>query len=484
MNVPFILDRRATVPLHRQIYGAWRDGILSGRFRRGERVPSSRAFAGAYDVARVTVTAAYDQLLAEGYFETKRGSGTFVSSELPDEALRPARVTRVVAAAPATARLSAYGGRLGAIVQRSSSRHPINLSDSSPDLTCFPSVLWRRLVLRHLRRPSPAVFGYAVNPAGHEPLRREIARYLARARAVRCSYEQVIVVNGSQQALELCVRLLLDPGDEAAVESPGYLGARQLLAAHGARLVPLPVTTVGASLERLTERTRLVHVTPSHQFPTGVSMTLARRLELLEWARSRRAIVIEDDYDSEYRYSGPPLPAMHGLSTGANVIYLGTFSNVMFPGLRIGYLVVPPALAGPFSTAKWLADRNTAMLEQAALADFIAEGHLDRHVRRMRRIYKRRRDVLLDALARHFGDAAAIRGDAAGMHMSVRFRAAAAMQARAERQGVHLAGSGVYYLGRAPANEFLLGFSAISERMIRDGIRRLALTAGTHLPIK
>jgi GntR family transcriptional regulator/MocR family aminotransferase len=222
-----------------------------------------------------------------------------------------------------------------------------------------------------------------------------------------------------------------------------------------------------------------VHVTPSHQFPTGVSMTLGGRLELLEWARSRGAVVLEDDYDSEYRYTGPPLPAMHSLAAGATVIYLGTFSTVMFPGLRLGYVVVPPALAGPFSTAKWLADRHTPTLEQAALADFMAEGHLDRHVRRMRRLYKRRRDVLLDALERHFGDAVTIRGDAAGMHMSVRFRAAAAVRARAAQQGIHLAGSGAYYLGKAPADEFLLGFSAISERMIRVGIRRLALTDGT-----
>jgi GntR family transcriptional regulator/MocR family aminotransferase len=476
MSVPFVLDRRSVLPLHRQIYGAWRDGILSGRFRRGERVPASRTFALTYGVARVTVTAAYDQLLAEGYFETRRGSGTFVSSEIPDDALRPVVIKRTVAAPPASARLSAFGGRLGAIGQRPSSHLPINLSDASPDLTRFPSALWRRLVSRHLRHPSPAVFGYAASPAGHEPLRREIATYLARARAVRCSPDQIFVVNGSQQALDLCVRVLLDPGEEVAVENPGYLGVRQLLTAHGARLVALPVTSAGVSLERLTDRTRLVHVTPSHQFPTGVSMTLGRRLELLEWARSRGAVVLEDDYDSEYRYTGPPLPAMHSLAAGANVIYLGTFSNVMFPGLRLGYVVVPPALAGPFSTAKWLADRHTPMLEQAALADFMAEGHLDRHVRRMRRLYKRRRDVLLDALKRHFGDAVTIRGDAAGMHMSVRFRAAAAVRARAAQQGIHLAGSSAYYLGKAPANEFLLGFSAISERMIRAATRRLKLT--------
>jgi len=487
MNISFVLDRTSKVPLHRQIYDAWRAGILSGRFHGGERVSSSRAFAAAYDVARVTVTAAYDQLLAEGYFETRHGSGTFVSSELPDDVLRPIRVASSSQGVIRGIRLSRYGSRLGEIQRLPASRRPLNLSNVGPDLSCFPFPLWRRIVSRHLRRASPAVFDQRAQPAGHEGLREAIANQLARSRAVRCSPEQVIIVSGSQQALDLCARILLDPGAEAAVEEPGYPGARQLFLAQGASLRTLPVTETGASIDGLTNRTRLVHVTPSHQFPTGVSMSLARRLALIEWARKRGAVVLEDDYDSEYRYSGPPLPAMQSLADGVSVIYIGTCSNVMFRGLRIGYLVVPGDLIAPFTAAKWLADRHTTLLEQAALADFLEEGHLERHVRRMRRLYKHRRDVLLEELHRHFGADATIRGDAAGMHMTVTFRAGSAVRARALRAGVHLAGTEVYYMSNPQPTSSSSAFrplaNAPSARASNASLRiRLGIPAGVIRP--
>jgi GntR family transcriptional regulator/MocR family aminotransferase len=474
MSIPFVLDRASATPLHRQIYDRWRTGILGARFRRGERVPSSRAFADTYGVSRITVTAAYDQLVAEGYFETKHGSGTFVSQELPDDVSRPIRVKAPASKAPRRIRLSAYASRLGAIRQLPASAHPLNLSDVSPDLSRFPFALWRRLISRHLKQASPGIFSHRAGPAGHAGLREEIAAYLARARAVQCSPDQIVIVSGSQQALDLCARLLLDPGDEAAVEEPGYPGARQLFLAHGAMLKSMPVTAAGVEIGGLTARTRLAHVTPSHQFPIGVSMSLARRLELIEWARTHGAVILEDDYDSEYRYSGPPLPAMHGLADGSGVIYIGTFSNVMFRGLRVGYLVVPKELVAPFTTAKWMADRHSPLVEQAALADLLREGHLERHIRRMRRLYKHRRDVLLEALDKHFGDRAIVRGDAAGLHMTVRFKGAGDLRAHAERQGVRLSSSDIYYLLKPAANEFIFGFSAATERTIREAVKRLA----------
>jgi GntR family transcriptional regulator / MocR family aminotransferase len=473
VTVPFVLDRASPTPLHRQIYDRWRAGILGGRFRRGERVPSTRAFADTYGVSRITVTAAYDQLLAEGYFETRIGSGTFVSQELPDEALRPIRVPKAAAKPARPIRLSTYASRLGGIRQLPPARHPLNLSNVSPDLSRFPFPLWRRLIARHLKQARPEIFDHRAAPTGHAGLREAIVAYLGRARAVRCEPDQVIVVNGSQQALDLCARLLLDPGDLAAVEEPGYPGAKQLFLAHGATVKALPVTDSGVSLEGLPARTRLVHMTPSHQFPTGVSMSLARRLEWIEWARQAGAVLLEDDYDSEYRYSGPPLPAMHGLADGG-IIYIGTFSNVMFRGLRVGYLVVPKDLVEPFRVAKWMADRHTPLVEQAALADFLRDGHLERHVRRMRRLYKHRRDALLEALDRYFGRRALVRGDAAGLHMTVRFSGTGNLAARAERNGVGLSSSDIYYLAKPVANEFILGFSAETERTLREGIRRLA----------
>jgi GntR family transcriptional regulator / MocR family aminotransferase len=479
VTVPFVLDRAGGTPLHRQIYDRWRAAILGGHFRSGERVPSTRAFAETYRVSRVTVTAAYDQLLAEGYFETRIGAGTFISQELPDEALRPSRVTRSAPTPVRGIRLSAFASRLDRIRQLPPSSHALNLSNVSPDLARFPFPLWRRLISRHLKEGRPEIFDHRAAPTGHPGLREAIVGYLGRARAVRCEPEQVVVVSGSQQALDLCARLLLDPGDEVAVEEPGYPGARQLFLAHGATLRTLPVMDGGVSIEGLSAPARLVHLTPSHQFPTGVSMSLARRLEWIEWARTSGAVLLEDDYDSEYRYSGPPLPAMHGLADGAGIdsaiIYIGTFSNVMFRGLRVGYLVVPKDLVEPFRVAKWLADRHTPLVEQAALADFLNEGHLERHVRRMRRLYKRRRDALLESLDRHFGRRAFVRGDAAGLHMTVRFSGAGNLVAHAAQHDVHLSSSDIYYMARPTRSEFILGFSAESERALREGVRRLAL---------
>jgi GntR family transcriptional regulator / MocR family aminotransferase len=474
VQAPIVINRGSAVPLHRQIYDEWRNGILTGRFAPGERVPSSRDLAAAVAVSRATVTAAYDQLIAEGYLESERGSGTFVTRDLPDEALRPTHAARGGAGTDRAVRLSEYGKRLEPVF-RPSAREPgiIDLSQSTADVELFPFRLWRRLLVRHLRHLTPAVFAYAEHEAGYEPLRREIALYVMRSRAVRCTPGQVIVVNGSQQALDLCARVLVDPGDEVALEHPGYQGARQLFTAHGARLRPVRVTPEGVAVRELPTDAKVVYVTPSHQFPTGVSMSLARRLDLLDWARPRSVVIIEDDYDSEYRYSGGPLPALQGLAGDVPVVYVGTFSNVMFPGLRIGYIVVPPGLVEPFARAKWHADRHTTLLEQAALADFLHDGHLERHVRRMRRVYKRRRDVLMEALDRHFGDEVEVLGDAAGMHLVVRFTSSA-VSARAGRNNVHLASTRPYYVSGAPANEYIIRFSAVRERAIREGIKRLA----------
>jgi GntR family transcriptional regulator/MocR family aminotransferase len=327
--------------------------------------------------------------------------------------------------------------------------------------------------MRRLRSATPELFDYSDQSAGYGPLREEIAAYVSRSRAVRCTAEQVIIVNGSAQGIDLCVRLLLERGDEVAIENPGYHGAHRIFAGYGARLRPARIDENGIVIRDLGKKARVVYVTPSHQFPTGVAMSLARRLELIEWSRQRNAVLIEDDYDSEFRYSGPPLPSLQGLATGVAVIYIGTFSKIMFPSLRIGYVIAPPGLVPRFRRAKWLADRHTPVPEQAALADFISEGHLERHVRRMRRIYGERRNALVESLQRHFGDRVTIYGDAAGMHVLVRFDDEKIAE-KAAAAKVQLVGSASCYLTAAPRGEFIVGFSSTGERSIREGIRRLA----------
>ena len=476
MRTPIVVDRRHAAPLHRQIYDQWRAGILSGRFMPGDRMPSSRELAVALRVSRATVATAYDQLMAEGYLDTQHGSGTFVCRDLPDVAVRPSGAT-----AHAKSRalhppipVSAFASRLAPVKWRlPAGPRVINLSTDGPTFDQFPFAVWKRLVRRHLQALGPSLFQYAAHGAGHPALRDTLAAYLGRSRAVQCAADQIVVANGSQQALDLCARVLVDPGDEVAVEDPGYLGARELFTACGARVRPVPVDRDGLVISALPPAARLVYITPSHQFPLGVSMSLTRRLELVEWARTRGAVIVEDDYDSEYRYSGAPLPALQGLSAEANVVYVGTFSNVMFPGLRLGYLVLPPGLTEPFQRAKWLADRHTAHLEQAALADFIREGHMERHIRRMRRVYKRRREAFLEALARSFGDKATVTGEASGMHLVVRFEVPG-VAARAARAGVHLVSTRGYYTGEAPEQEFIVRFTGLGERAIREAVRRLA----------
>lgn len=473
MRAAIAIDTKSAVPLNRQIYEAWRRGILRGRFRQGDRVPSTRELACALRVSRSTVTQAYEQLFAEGYLETVRGSGTFVRGDLHEHSLPTVQASKAKLPA-ATIKLSRFGARL----QQDFAYAPqpsdhICFSRWTPDVERFPIATWRKLIARHLKAPTRTLLDYARQAQGYEPLRKEIAAYVARSRAVHCTPEQVLVLNGSQQALDFCARVLCDPGDVAAFEDPGYLGTRRILEAQGIRLRPARIDEHGIVVGSIANQARLVYVTPSHQFPTGVSLSLSRRLELLAWARRHNAVIVEDDYDSEYRYSGPPLPALQGLAQDVAVIYCGTFSKVMFPGLRIGFAVLPEPLIAAFRRAKWLSDRSTPLIEQAALTDFIAEGHLERHIRRMRRLYGERRQALVEALQRHFGSSIEILGEAAGMHLALR-TAEARFEERARRNKVQVVSTRPYYLGRPRDDEYLLGFSALSVHSIREGIRRAA----------
>jgi GntR family transcriptional regulator/MocR family aminotransferase len=473
MRTAVVVDRSSSVPLSRQIYDFWRLGILNGRFSGGERVPSTREVAIALDLSRGTITQAYDQLVSEGYFQATHGSGTFVCRQLPEALLNaPANAGRR-AAPNAVAPLSSFGKRLTKdipYVRRQSGL--IGLSHWGPDLNLFPLELWHRLYARSLRSLGSDALDYTEHVSGYEPLCEEIAKYVSRSRAVVCTPDQVVVVNGSQQGLDLCARLLLEPGDEVALENPCYSGARRIFEAWGARLRPVPVDREGLICSRLGTTARLAYVTPAHQFPTGVALSLRRRLELIAWAREHAAVIIEDDYDSEYRYSGAPTPALQGMASEVPIIYCGTFSKVMFPGLRVGYLIVPRPMVAAFTRAKWLVDRHTPIHQQAALCSFMKEGHLERHIRRMRRIYGLRRAALVEALNVHFGDTATVLGEAAGMHAYVRFDDPD-VSARAHRNKVQLREVEPYYIGKTPIADYLLGFSMLTEKGLREGVKRL-----------
>jgi GntR family transcriptional regulator/MocR family aminotransferase len=355
-----------------------------------------------------------------------------------------------------------------------------------PALDAFPWALWARLTARRLRTSAPSLADYGM-PAGYAPLRAAIAAHVGAARGAACAPEQVIVTSGAQQGLELAARLLLDPGDAAWIEDPGYLGARAALASAGARLVPVPLDAEGIDVaegRRRAPAARLAYVTPSHQYPTGVTMSAARRMALLRWARDAGAWIVEDDYDSEYRYASRPLASLQGLAhdvgDAGRVLYVGTFSKTLFPGLRLGYLVVPPAFVDAFARARGVSGRHASGLEQAVLADFMDGGHHARHVRRMRVLYEERRDALVRALADHAGDALEPIVTDAGMHLVARLPLDAApmddarIVERAAAAGIEMRALSAYAIEPLSRGGLVLGFAAHRPSDIRAGARRLA----------
>ena len=490
MDLAVTLDEASEIPLHRQLNKELRRSILSGRLSPGHRLPSTRALARSLGVSRTTVTQCYEDLISEGYLQAALGSGTFICQRLPEELLKAEpikRSSKLTAATKQPLRLSAYGNRVldSLPLERAAKEASISFKDWRPAFDMLPLRQWRRLVSRHSRTGHQAMFDYAEDSFGFESLRKAIAGYLARSRAVRCEPSQVFICSGAQRAVDLVTRVLVDPGDMVAMEDPGYLGARQIFVAQGAKLLPVQVDESGIVVEQLkaitTAKIKLVYVSPSHQFPTGALLSLSRRLELLDWAIRQNAFVIEDDYDSEYRYGGRPVPALQGLDKNERVIYVGTFSKVLFPALRLGYVVVPQSLVEVLAHAKWLVDRQSPLIEQHALTDFINEGHLEHHIRRMRTLYDGRRKTLAKALATYLGKRASILGDNAGMHLMARLTTEFddnELIARAAQTGLEIISARPYYLQSQYRGEFIFGYSNLSERKIREGIRRLSAVVG------
>ncbi len=470
--------REPGAPAGRWLYAAIRAGILDGRLRPGARLPASRELAHHYGLARGTVVQAFEELTSEGYLEARVGSGTRVSRILPDHLLTVARPAATLPlAVPGPPRpLSDLGRRLSRAPYLEAG--PIHaFRANQPALDLFPMALWAQVAGRRLRR-APNGLLLSCGPMGYGPLQVAIADYLTTSRGVVCVPEQVAIVSGVQEALDLAARLFLNPGDRVAVEDPGYDGAALVFEACGATVVPVPVDEEGLTLdEPALAGARLVYVTPAHQFPLGVAMSLARRLALLEWARTSGALIFEDDYDSEYRYSGRPLPALQGLDGHGRVLFAGSFSKVLFPSLRLGYLVVPTDLVDLFAAMLSITRRHAPLPEQAVLADFIADGHFGRHVRRMREVYAERLAVLQEHAAERLAGLLEISGIEAGLQTVGWLRCGIsgerAVQTAARRE-VEVSSLARSYRGRAPRDGLHLGFAAVDPQELRRGVRDLA----------
>ncbi len=477
------LDAAAALPLYRQLYRDLRASILTGALLPGTRLPSTRALAGALRVSRNTVVGAFEQLTDEGYLEAHVGAGTFVSHALPDELLTVRSAEAHVpnppaAAAPALSQRGELIARLDLTRLRDPER-PRPFRPGLPALDAFPVELWGRLAARCWRAMPKAQLTYG-EAAGYRPLREAVAAYLRRARGVRATAEHVLIVSGTQQAIDLTARVLLGPGDAVWMEDPGYPRARGGFLAAGIRPVPVPLDGEGLNLEAGTARApeaRLAYVTPSHQYPLGATMSLPRRLALLDWAGRSGAWILEDDYDSEYRYAGRPIAALQGLDRAGRVIYVGTFSKVLYPALRLGYLVVPRALAEAFVAARALADRCPPLVSQMILTDFIREEHFERHIRRMRTLYAARQAALVEAVEEHVGGRLRISSDPAGLHLVGRLPEGVDDRAVARRLGEEgLVAPPLSFYTARPLDRggLVLGYAAFDEARIRRGVQRLA----------
>jgi GntR family transcriptional regulator/MocR family aminotransferase len=495
-----MLQLDGTGPLYQQIYRAFRHEILNRNLGTGERVLSTRELASLLKVSRNTAVLAYDQLLAEGYLETRKGAaGTVVAAFLPPDSYSNSseRVDGQQDTATGTCapRIAIAGKRI-LKATRAESRSlglatftwelepPRMQYDFRPGRAAFadlPYALWCRLLGSRARHASLRDLDYGP-PQGRRELREAIAMRLRRLRGVDASPERVVIVNGTQQALDLVSRVLLNPGDRVLMEEPHYTGARCAFMCAGAELVLSPVDDHGIRIPKpATERSRvrLVYCTPSHQFPTGVVLPIARRLELLEWASRAGAFIIEDDYDGEYRYDGPPLQALAGLDVTGRAIYVGTFSKILFPALRLAYLVLPESLVEPVVAAKAVGDTGTATLEQLALADLIGMGHFDRHLRRTNASNAARRNALVAAVRKEFADRAEICGANAGLHLLVWLKGRRGgmikdAHSKAEKAGVGLYTVDPFYVRPPRRTGLVLGYAPLREREIREGIRQLA----------
>jgi GntR family transcriptional regulator/MocR family aminotransferase len=471
------------VPSFHWLRNALRTEILNGRIMPGSKLPASREFARQYQLSRGTILAALDELQAEGYLEGRRGSGTYVSQILPEHLLPSQTIADQELSANASQgpHLSGFATRVRPFtlqVRPENSAFRTNL----PALDLFPTTLWAQLTGRRLRSATTRDL-LGCEAQGYRPLREAIADYAHSSRGIQCSPEQVLVVSGVQEGLDLAARLLLNPGDKVLVEDPGYQGAYAVFAAIGARVVSMRLDAEGAAPKESDFRgCRFVYVTPGHQYPVGMTMSLQRRLQLLAWAKKYDVPILEDDYDSEFRFSGRPIPAMQGLDHGGKVIFCGSFNKVMFPSLRLGYLVVPRNLIEVFACAKALTTRHQSLLDQAVLCDFIEQGHLGRHLRRMRKIYQERYTILRESAQEHLAEYLEIATIEAGLqtigllhgHLAAQGISAEMVAQRAALVDIDVVPLSHYCHIASIPEGLQIGFAAVHEKEIHRGVLKLA----------
>jgi GntR family transcriptional regulator/MocR family aminotransferase len=462
------IERSSDVPVHRQIYDRLRSYILRGLLPPGSRLPSTRDFAATLSVARNSVIAAYEQLLIEGYIESKVGFGTVVS-----QALGRSQSKLQSTLPQRSPELSQRGAMIGNQPHFGRSPRKLNFHPGYPETEAFPFLVWSRLLARRARSRSEDILTY-FSFCGHPDLREAIAQYVAVARGVVCTPQQVIVVTGAQAGLDLLARTLLDPGDTAWLEEPGYIGARAALLAGGARIAPLRVSEDGWSLsDPELPAPRLIYITPSCQWPTGVIMRLEERLQLLELASHYNAWIVEDDYDGEYRFRGKPVSAMQGLDSSDRVIYVGTFGKTLFSSLRIGYLIVPTALVEPIDRALAITGQFAPLIMQGALADFIREGHFATHLKRMRSLYAVRQAYLLQLCTTQLSEWMNVPANESGIQLLGRFRRPfddRCVAQEAALHGIDAQPLSANFNSDEPQHGLLLGYARLAEREIQAAV--------------
>jgi len=477
------LEEAGAVPLYRQLYETLRSAILSGRLGPGARLPSSRALAGALGVSRNTIATAYEQLRMEGYFEGRVGSGTYVSRSLPKmrgQRRKTNAKQRAKRRFSQQQRLSQRGIEITNLWQVIG-RDAYQSNAFRPRLPAsaeFPLDTWSRLTGRRWRNMPSDLLTYG-DPAGYRPLREVIASFLNENRHIDCETDQVIIVSGTPQAFALVAAVLLERGDAVWMEDPGYPRARATFIAADAELIPVPLDREGLDLQAglaQAPEARLAYVTPSHQYPMGMKMSPARRLQLLDWATQSGAWILEDDYGAEYRAAGLPIAALQNPKDAGCVLFTGSFSSVLFPALRIGYLVVPPDLVDAFMAARILMDQCPPLFGQVVLTDFIGENHLERHIRRMRGLYQQRHEVLIEALHKAFGDFLSVEAEEAGLHLVARLPEGLDDQVLSRliaEHGIEAPPLSFYAIEALRRGGFVLGYAAIDEETIRISVGRM-----------